>query len=482
MFWRPIFLVNGILLCVLACVMLLAMLADIASAHENWQVFAISALITVFVGMSLYLSNRGYNDGVRVRQAFLLTTSAYVVLSFFSALPLYLSQELNMSLVDAYFEAVSGITATGASVMSGLDFAPKGILLWRSLLNGLGGIGIVVMALAVLPMLKIGGMQLFKAESSENSDKMLPRTPQIALTISTIFTSLTLLCFWCYWLAGMSSFDALCHALTTVATGGFSTHDRSLGFYDSIVIEFIAVIFMLAGAFPLMLYYKMVKGNGLAIYHDPQVRFLLIIVAGVVALLTVWLMATNGMKMFDAVRYSLFNVVAIITTTGFSSSDYGQWGEMAIMVLFMLIVVGGCTGSTSGGIKIFRFIVFYKTVRAQLRQLIQPHGVFIPRYEDKPIPESVVASVTTFLLLFAFMFLVIAIVLSMFGLDFLTSVSSAAQALANVGPGLGKIVGPTGNYQPLPEGAKWLLSFAMIMGRLELFTVIVLFTPKFWND
>lgn len=481
MFWQPIFLVNGILLCVLAAVMQLAMVADIVAGNENWKVFAISSVITAFVGMSLYLTNQGQQEGLKIRQAFLLTATSYVTVSLFSALPLYMAA-LQMPMVDAFFEAVSGITATGASVMSGLDFAPPGILLWRSLLNGLGGIGIVVMALAILPMLKIGGMQLFRMESSENSEKMLPRTPQIAMTITTIFSVLMLLCFWCYWVAGMSSFDALCHALTTVATGGFSTHDRSLGFYDSVTIEIIAMIFMLSGAFPLMLYYQMVKGKPLALFYDPQVRFMLVIILIVIAVIALFLVTSQDMDVLDALRYTSFNVIAIITTTGFSSADYSQWGSMAVMVLFMLIVVGGCTGSTSGGIKIFRFIVFYKTVRAQLRQLIQPHGVFVPRYDGKAIPETVVASVMAFLLLFAFTFLVLAIILSMFGLDFLTSMSAAAQALANVGPGLGEIIGPTGNYEPLPDGAKWLLSFIMIMGRLELFTVIVLFTPKFWND
>jgi trk system potassium uptake protein len=483
MFWRPIFLVNGILLCIIAGVMLIAMTADIVTGHENWKVFAISSLITLFVGMSLYLSNRGTNtEGIRVRQAFLITATSYIVITFFGALPFYLSKDVNMPLYDAYFETASGITTTGASVMSGLDFAPKGILLWRALLNGLGGIGIVVMALAVLPMLRIGGMQLFKTESSENSDKMLPRTPQIALAITAIFSSLTLLCYWCFWLAGMSSFDAICHAIATIATGGFSTHDRSLGFYDSVSIEMITIFFMILGSLPLMLYYKTVKGNWWCLYRDPQVRVFLMIIIVTTLLISTWLVITKDMNLFSALRYSSFNIVSIISTTGFSSADYMQWGSMAIMTLFMLTVVGGCTGSTAGGIKVFRFIVFYKTVNAQLQQLIQPHGVFIPRFDGKPIHEDVVASVTTFLLLFATVFLVSSILLSMFGLDFITSLSSTAQALANVGLGLGDIVGPTGNYQPLPQGAKWVLSFVMIMGRLELFTIIVLFTPKFWSD
>ncbi len=481
MFWRPILLVNGLLLSVLGTTMLFPMAADLISGNRDWQVFATSGLFTLFIGMSLFLANRGYQNQLKIRQAFLLTTTSYITISIFSAVPLYLS-ELGLSWTHAFFEAVSGITSTGATVMTGLDVAPPGILLWRSLLNALGGIGIVVMALAVLPMLRIGGMQLFRTESSDKSEKVLPRTPQIATTITFIFLVLTIICGWCYWIAGMSGFDALCHALTTIATGGLSTHDASIGYYNSPAIELIAICFMLAGSIPLMLYYHILHGNSAAFYRNTQVQFFFSMVAIVSVVLMLWLMVTqDDMALVDAMRHALFATVAIITTTGYGTQDYVQWGGFAVHLLFMLTIVGGCTGSTTGGIKIFRFQVLYATAKAQLNQLVQPHGVFIPRYEGKPIPEGVISSVMTFLLLFAFCFMMFSTILSMSGVDFLTSMSAVSQALANVGQGMGPVIGSSGHYADLPVTAKWVLSAAMIMGRLELFTVIIVFTPMFWN-
>lgn len=479
--FRPILYVNGILLCVLSLVMMIPMMVDLAYGHDDWQVFMMASGFTAFIGGGMFLANRGYEGSLSLRQAFLFTTTSYVVLSLFGALPLYWS-EMQLPFVDAYFETVSGITSTGSTVLTGLDFLPPGILLWRSLLNAMGGIGIVVLALAVLPMLRIGGMQLFKTESSDTMDKMLPRTTQIAAVISLVFLVLMIMCALCYWWAGMDGFDAMNHAMTTVATGGFSTHDASLGYYDSHLIETVGVVFMIAGAIPIILYFQAIKGQPEVLWQNTQVQTFLGIIAGVTLLLVIWLMIWQGFGLSEALRYSLFNVVSVITTTGYASADYNSWGTVSIAVFFMLLVVGGCTGSTSGGIKIFRFQVLYKTARAQIRQLIQPNGVFIPLYNEKPITDQISGSVMSFFILFAFSFMVLAIILSFYGLDFLTAMSAAAQALANVGPGLGELIGPAGNYAILPDGAKWWISGAMIMGRLELFTVLVLFAPHFWRD
>jgi trk system potassium uptake protein TrkH len=478
--FRPILFVNGVLLIIVSLVMLLPALVDIAVGHDDWKVFATSSMATGFIGVTLFLTNRGYIGSLNLRQAFLFTTLSYLIISFFASMPLYLADG-NMHAVDAFFETVSGVTSTGASVMSNLDVAPPGILLWRSLLNGLGGVGIVVLTLAVLPTLQIGGMQLFRTESSDNMEKALPRTTQIAGVISTIFGVLTLLCAFAYWVAGMNGFDAICHALTTVATGGFSTHDQSIGFYNSVTIELIAMFFMIAGALPLMLYYKALRGNK-SLYYDTQVRFFFKILLLVVALLTFWLVETQGYSWLDALRFASFNVVSIITTTGYSSANFSAWGTFAIVLFFMLIVVGGCTGSTAGGIKIFRFQVLFEIAKAQIAKLLQPHGVFIPRFNNKEVSPEAASSVMTFFLLFAFSFMLITLLLSAFGLDFLTAMSATAQALANVGQGLGDIVGPAGNYSTLPDGAKWILCFTMIMGRLEIMTVIVLFSKRFWRD
>ncbi|MBN67058.1 MAG: potassium transporter TrkH [Rickettsiales bacterium] len=477
---RPILLVNGILLSVMSVVMLLPMAVDLINENPDWVVFLSSSFITAFIGVILYLSNRGYKGSLNLRQAFLFTTTSYFTVSVFAAIPLYLSSS-NIDFTDAWFEATSGITSTGASVLSGLDLMPPGVLLWRSLLNAMGGIGIVVLALAVLPMLRIGGMQLFRTESSDKMEKILPRTTQIALVITLVFLLLVFVCAFGYGVAGMSSFDAINHALTTVATGGFSTHDKSIAYFNSPQIEMLAVVFMILGALPMILYFQVLKGNPQALFQNTQVQWFLGIVASVTVLIVIWLVYTDVYDFWSAVRYALFSVVSIITTTGYASTDYAAWGTFSTSLLFMLIVVGGCTGSTSGGIKIFRYQVLYKTAKAQIRQLIQPHGVFVPQYNQKPITENVSQSVLSFFILFAFVFMVVSISLSAFGMDFLTAMSSAAQALANVGPGLGEIVGPAGNYASLEDGAKWILSVAMIMGRLELFTVLVLFTPYFWR-
>jgi trk system potassium uptake protein TrkH len=479
---RPILLVNGILLSIISVVMLIPAVIDLFVKNEESSAFLVSSFFTAFVGGGLYLTNRGHRGDLDIRQAFLFTTSSWVIVPIFAAMPFILSAELKMGYADAYFESVSGLTATGASVMRGLDSAPPGILLWRALLNAMGGIGIVVLALAILPMLRIGGMQLFRTESSDTMDKILPRTGQIAFVISMVFLFFTSLCALSYWIAGMHGFDAICHALTTVATGGFSTHDQSIGYYNSVQIELVAMVFMLIGAMPMILFYQAMRGHVEALWRSSQVRWFLGIVAIAIMLLTLWIVFGKELPFWQALRYVSFNVIAVITTTGYSSADYASWGTFATTLFFMLIVVGGCTGSTSGGIKVFRFQVLYQTTKTQVQQLIQPHGVFIPQYNGKQIPDQVSASVMSFFLLFAFSFMILAIVISWFGLDFLTSMSAAAQALSNVGPGLGDIIGPAGSYSTVPEGVKWILAGVMIMGRLELFTVLVLLSPQFWRN
>ncbi len=478
--FRPIFLVNGILLMIVAAVMLLPALVDYIVGHDDWKVFAISSVATGFVGGTFYLTNRGYKETLSLRQTFLFTATSYFVIIFFSALPLYYS-ELKLDFVDAVFEVTSGYTTTGSTVIIGLDTAPPGILLWRSLITGLGGVGMVVLTLAILPTLQIGGMQLFRTESSDRMDKMLPRTTQIAATIAIVFCALTALCAFCYYLAGMSGFDAISNALPTIATAGFATHDASFGYFNSPLIEAVAIVFMLSGALPLLLYYQAIKGDPGVFWRDSQVRVFLSIVGTIIGVMTLWAVAYTDMTPLTALRHSAFAVVTIISTTGFTTVDYSAWGTFPSMLIFMVTVMGGCTGSTTGGIKVFRYQVFYETVKAQLHRLLQPHGVFIPRYNGKPVSTEDSASVMSFFLLWAFVFMATSLGLSFYDIDFMSAMSSVAQAMANVGPGLGPIVGPATNFASLPDGAKLLLAFAMILGRLELFTVIVLFSPHFWR-
>ncbi len=478
---RPILFVNGMLLCIIAGVMCLPIVVDLFSGDDDFEVFAVAAFTTGFIGGMLCITNRGKHKKLSIRDTFLLTTSSYISMTLAASLPLYLSA-LDMSYVDAFFEASSGITATGSTVLTGLDTMPPGILLWRSLINGLGGLGVVVLAMAVLPMLNIGGMQLFKSESSDTTEKMLPRATQIAGVITGVFCVLVFMCMVGYWMAGMTPFDALNHAITTVATAGFSTHDASIGHYDSVWIEMVAMVFMLSGALPFILYYQSLRPDAPKFWQNSQVQFFFIMVGVTVAVMAGWLILGQDYAPFDALRYASFNVISIITTTGYASADYAEWGGFATTVFFIAIVFGGCTGSTTGGIKTFRFQVLYETARTHLLGLMQPSGVFLPNYDGKKIPPEVVQSVMSFFLVFAFCFSMLAVALSAFDLDFITAMSAAAQAISNVGPGLGPIIGPSGNYGSIADGAKWLLAFTMIFGRLELFTVLVLLSPHFWRD
>ena len=478
---RPILFVIGILLAILSAAMVIPAIVDAVLKNPDWGGFALSAFLTAFVGVSLILINLGYQGDISIRQAFFLTTFSWVTVCAFGALPFVFSA-VKLSYTDAFFETMSGLTTTGSTVMSGLDHLAPGILLWRSILHGLGGVGIIVMALAILPMLKIGGMQLFRTESSDKSDKILPRATQIAGAIIGIYFLLLFACTTLLWMAGMSLFDAICHALGTISTGGFSTHDASLGYFRSPTIEVIITIFMVLSSIPFLLYIYVLRGNPMALIRDTQVQWFIAIGFFSIATISAWQFFINHVPLYDALRHTIFSVTSIITTTGFVTVDYSTWGNFVITFIFMLTVVGGCTGSTTGGIKIFRYQILYETAKTQIRHLIQPHGVFRPLFNHKVVPEPVTSSVMSFFILFAFCFLAFTVLLSMTGLDYLTSMSATATALGNVGPGLGNIVGPVGNFSTLPDTAKWLLSAAMLIGRLEVFTVLVLFTPYFWRS
>lgn len=516
--FRPIFLVIGILLAILGVAMLFPALYAVATGEEEWAVFVASALLTLFVGVSAAAANRARSYNLNVRQAFLLTTLSWVVLTAFAALPLAWA-EVNLTYADAYFEAMSGITTTGATVMTDLDNAPKGILLWRAFLQWLGGIGIIVMAVAILPMLQVGGLQLFRIETADTSEKVLPRAAQIAGNIFLVYALLSLTCVVAYVAVGMDVFDAVAHMMTTISTGGFSTYDASMGHFNSTAIEVVAVIFMIAGSLPFVLYISALRGQYELLLSDSQVRvfFLVLVLFSALAFIS---QHTSGPGLVgdnvpepvlpsiesssDAptleaegvaedghmdhsplslkIRESVFNVVSIVTGTGFATVDYSKWSNFSVVLFFILMFIGGCAGSTTCGIKIFRFQVLFETVRQSIRGFVMPHGVFVPRFNGRPLPEAVPASVISFLFLFLFCFGAIALVLGLLGLDTVTALSATAATLCNVGPGLGAIVGPSGNFASLPDVVKWILSFAMLLGRLELFTVLVLFAPAFWRD
>jgi trk system potassium uptake protein len=479
---RPILVVVGILLIILALFMAPPMVADLAAGHPDWQVFLAAGAVTLFTGVSLVLMNRAPEFGhLTGRQAFLLTTVVWIVVALFAALPLAFSA-LDLSAADAVFEAMSGITTTGSTVIVGLDYAQPGVLLWRAILQWLGGIGFIVMAVAILPMLHVGGMQLVRTESSDLSEKILPRAAQIASAIGLIYFGLTFICATLYYLAGMTPFEAAAHAMTTLATGGYSTRDASFAGFDNAAIDAVAIVFMCLGALPFVLYIQAINGQLRPLFTDAQVRWFFGIVIVFVLTITAWLVIVKGTAPLDALRHAAFNIVSLITTTGYASTDYALWGPFPVAALFFLMAVGGCTGSTAGGIKIFRFTVLHAIARNQFARLVHPHGVFVPLFNGRPLPEAAAISVMAFVFMYGLSFSIVAIALSAFGLDYLTAMSSSITALANVGPGLGPIVGPIGNFSTLPDAAKWILSFAMLLGRLELFTVLVLLTPAFWRN
>jgi trk system potassium uptake protein TrkH len=434
------------MLIALAVAMLLPAAADLYVGNRDWQAFALSSALTLACGdMLLYATRCRLQGGLTLRQAFVLTPVSWSAVALFGALPLAFSDygTLKDSFTNAFFESMSGLTATGATVIIGLDAAPPGLLLWRALLQWLGGIGIIGVAIAILPALGIGGMQLFRTESSDRSEKVMPRARQIAAAIGVIYAGLTLVCAVLYWLAGMTAFEAVVHALTTLATGGFSTSDISMSRWDIPALHWIAIVFIVG--------------------------------------LAAWLFATDRHGLLDSLRHAAFNVVSVVTTTGFATTDYSRWGNIAVGVFFGLTFIGACTGSTSGGIKIFRFEVMAVLLRTHFLHLLHPKGVFPRSYAGRLLPDDVVTSVVVFFALYFLCYSVLTIALMTLDLDFVTSITAAVSALSNVGPGLGPIIGPVGTFAPLPDTAKWLLTFAMLLGRLELFTVLILFMPRFWR-
>lgn len=461
--------------------MLVPMSVDLAAGHPDSSAFMAASIVTLFVAVLLILATRQVREPIPLKGAFLLTTLSWCSIALFGSLPM-LFGVMELRLVDAVFEAVSGLTTTGSTVVSGLDRAPPGFLLWRSLLQWLGGIGIIVMALVMLPFLRVGGMQLFHTESSDRSEKLLPTVQAIVRQIVTIYMSLSLACALAYMAAGMSAFDAINHAMTTMATGGYSTHDASIGFFEGPAVEWIGIVFMAAAALPFTRYLAAINGRPNLFLNDSQIRLFIVFCTVVAVGLALWLAAKPEWLLGDALRACLFNVVSVVTTTGYASENYGAWGPLAVSLFLAITVVGGCTGSTSGGIKMFRLEILWRWASGYTRGLFLPHAVTRPTYNGRPVDREVMIAVLSFAFIFIGSWGVLTVLLGATGLDLVTAVSGAATALANVGPGLGEIIGPAGNFSPLPDSAKWLLIAGMLLGRLEFFTVLVLLHPAFWRD
>ncbi len=476
----PILYVIGLLLIGLGGVMLVLALADLNVANSDWRTFMAAGVTTVFFGGSLALANRGDEFSLDLSQGFMLTTLAWLAVVAAGALPFVFSRS-RLSITDAFFESMSGFTTTGSTVIVGLDQRPPGLLLWRSLTQWIGGLGIVVMAMIMLPFLRVGGMQLFRTESSERSDKIFPRAVEMGRWISTTYLLLTVLCAISLKLAGMDWFDACNHAMATLATGGFSTKDASIAYFHSPAIEWVEVVFMTCGALPLTFYVRAALQGPRSILEDAQVWVFLAVLGAAVLVMTLWVSLELGTPASEALRLAAFNVTSIITDTGLTSADYNQWGSFAIGVFFLLFFVGGCAGSTAGSIKIFRWRIIFASVRGQFHSMRRPHEVMVATYGGRRLTPELTASVVNFFFLYILTFATLSTAMMLFGVDFLSSVSGVAQAMANAGPGLGTIIGPAGNFAALPDPAKWIVSFAMLLGRLELFTILVLLTPAFWR-
>lgn len=478
--FAPVLHIIGLLTIALGSVMAVPAIADLAVGNVDWQVFAAASITTMFLGGATALSTRAPEISLSLKQGFMLTTLSWLILPLAGAVP-FVYADLKLGIIDSIFETVSAMTTTGSTVMTGLDAMPPGILLWRSLLQWIGGIGIIVMAIAILPFLRVGGMQLFRTESSDRYEKALPRAGQMVKAITLVYAGLTLLCGLSYWAAGMSAFDAFNHALTTLPTGGFSTHDASFGYFSNPVLHWLGTLFMFLGGVPFTLYIATIAGRRKALIGDSQVRLYFIIAIGTTLVLAAHLVWTRGFGVEEALRLSAFNLVSVITTTGFATTDYGTWGPFAATLIFYSTFIGACAGSTTGGIKMLRVGVMLATFSSYVRRLVYPAGVFQRRFGGQDISAEVTASVMVFTLAFAGTIALTALALSAFGHDFVTSLTAAATAVANVGPGLGPIVGPAGNFAPLEPGAKLVLCAAMILGRLEIFTVLVLFSPVYWR-
>ena len=478
---KTVFFLIGILLVVLGTSMLAPYFLQII-LKEGSHSFISSSFVTIFIGVLFILSNLEKEFRLNLKQTFLFSSLAWIMVATFGSIPFLLSTQ-NFTFSEAFFESMSGITTTGATIISDLDNSPKSILLWRAIMQWLGGIGIVVMAITILPLLKVGGMQLFKMEGPDSTEKILPRTIEVATVIISTYIVLTLMCGFFYWIFGMTIFDSVSHAMTTIATGGFSTHNDSIGFFKSSNIEIVASIFIILGSIPFISYLKFTKGNRKIFFKDVQIRGLIyLLVISVIVMFFYLLIINYESSLFDKIRISSFNVISILSGTGYVTDDFGLWGKFSLIFFLLLMFIGGCAGSTACGIKIFRLQMLLIFLKNQIKKLISPNSVIIAKYNNQKISDDFINSVIIFIFTFLFIFLIIAMLLSISGLDFITSISGAASSISNVGPGLGDIIGPNGNYKAIPDISKWILSAGMLLGRLELFAVLVLFFPSFWRS
>ena len=478
--FRPILNILGLLLCIESIALLIPMIFDYINNNEDWKQFFFISCLTFFIGLVLYLGFKNEKLKINLRQAFLLTILSWLVIALFGSLPfIYSSSSLNFT--NAFFESVSGITTTGSTVISNFDSLSEGILIWRSLLQWFGGIGIIVLAVAILPTLQIGGMQLLHMEHDDPYEKTLPKINKFIFEIIFLYFGLTILCLFSYYFNGMNAFDSLIHSMTTISTGGFSNKSLSFGYFDSQTLESISILFMILGSLPFVVFIKFIHGQKNSLFRDDQIRLFFILLVSIVLISCFWVKHYLNIEWSNALRLTTFNITSILTGTGYTSTNYNNWGGFGLIIILMIMFIGGCAGSTTGGVKIFRFQILFRGVRLQIKKLTQPHAVFLMKFNKKTVTENTYTSIISFFFIYILLFILSSVILSFLGLDFLTALSASASAISNVGPGVGEIIGPNGNYSGINEIGKWVLAFTMLIGRLEIFTILVLFSKNFWK-
>ena len=476
--YKTVFFTLGILQIILGVSMFVPIIVQFIYAEIDSSFFGAS-IVTIVFGALFFLTNIDHDRKVNLQQAFLLTALSWLSVAVFGSLP-FIFSSMEMSITDAFFESMSGITTTGSTIISNLENAPKGILLWRAILQWLGGIGIIVMAITLMPIMNVGGMQLFKISSNDSSEKILPKSKEIALRLIYIYSALTAVCAISYWIFGMGKFDSLTHSMTTIATGGFSNYNQSIGYFNSVYIEISSMVFIILGSVPFIAYIKFLNGNKKIFSSDAQIRSFLKIIIMSIIILSFYLFLTNNENF--SFRSIFFNTISILTGTGYVNAEFDSWGSFPITIFLALMFIGGCAGSTTCGIKIFRIQILYLFILNQLKKIIYPKGVFLIKYDQNSVDEKFIASIISFIFFYFVIFFILAALLSLTGLDFITALSGAATSISNVGPGLGPIIGPNGDFSSLPDISKWVLSVGMILGRLELFAILVLFLPSFWRN
>ena len=478
--YKTVFFTLGILQIILGLSMMIPIIAQIIYSEIDSS-FIGASIISIIFGVLFFLSNLDHDKKLNLQQAFLLTALSWLSIAIFGSLP-FIFSSLELSITDSFFESMSGITTTGSTIISNLEIAPKSILLWRAMLQWLGGIGIIVMAITLMPIMNVGGMQLFKISSNDSSEKLLPKSKEIALRLIYVYLALTTLCALTYKIFGMGIFDSITHSMTTIATGGFSNYNQSIGYFNSLPIEISSMIFIILGSLPFIAYIKFLNGEKKIFFLDVQIKSFIKIIIFSITLLFIYSFFHSGEFSEINIRAIFFNVISILTGTGYVTGEFDGWGNFPLIFFLTLMFIGGCAGSTTCGIKIFRIQILYLFIINQLKKIIYPKGIFLIKYDKNTVDDKFMASIISFIFLYLVIFFLITAFLSLSGLDFVTSISGAATSISNVGPGLGSIIGPNGNFTSLPETSKWILSLGMILGRLELFAILVLFLPSFWRN